>query len=371
MGKDIISQQSQIVVDNDDINSGSNIQKNNENNEITSTITSTRPLSQNLTNEINMENKIGQTDTSNQGNKNLAGSNTNRDSYRQQNLPYDPLYNTPQQSQSQSLLEQQQQQQQLQQVDQDGMFIQHTDQQQQQQQQQYQQQQLQQQQQHPRFNDSLSVGEPLSRRHSVDSSLPRDRLTDGSNPYTQQYPNPHVQQFNPQGSGTNSFNGGQGLGQGVGQGGYGDRDEAESSKESGSYSKQENNNFINNKQQQQQQHQMQSSQSQNKPSMASSLLVEGISRMMDFLSKSPSQKSMPQQQDKSPSTSSKNQSFNSGPGSGVPGGQYNHTPYGASGTRIHVGIELIVIVMLIIDQNPHNLIRWVRMRVGRYLEVQQ
>ena len=142
----------------------------------------------------------------------------------------------------------------------------------QQQQLQHQEQQKKQQQQHRWSNDL--AGEPLSRRHSVDG-MPRDR----------EYPA-------PQGNERSGF---------VGQGPSG-----MSGKDGSNWGDAGHNNSQNmnmNESGRNQAHQGQ------RPSMASSLLAEGISRMMDFLSKSPSQKSSLSNPDRSPSTSSKNQTF--------------------------------------------------------------
>jgi hypothetical protein len=157
---------------------------------------------------------------------------------------------------------------------------------------QQQQQQQQQQFQHPqpqpqqhRWSNDL-VGEPLSRRHSVDGS-PRDR----------EYTSPQVNErsgFGGQGPGSVPSDvickDGNNLCDGA-------HNNTQSMNESG---RNQNQNMNMN----------QSNQAQ-RPSMASSLLAEGISRMMDFLSKSPSQKSSMINPDRSPSTSSKNQNQNS------------------------------------------------------------
>jgi hypothetical protein len=158
----------------------------------------------------------------------------------------------------------------------------------QQQQQQQQQQQFQQQQQHRWPNDL--AGEPLSRRHSVDGS-PRDR----------DYTSPQVNErsgFGGQGPGSVPSDVSGKDGNNWGDGGH---NNTQGMNESGRNQNQNQNQSMN---------QSNSNQAQ-RPSMASSLLAEGISRMMDFLSKSPSQKSSMINPDRSPSTSSKNQNQNS------------------------------------------------------------
>ena len=218
-----------------------------------------------------------------------------RDGSRQFNVTHDPLLNT---------LNQQQQQQQQQQ--------QSLNQQQQQQQQQPLNQQQQQQQQPqlptPRLHDSL--GEPLSRRHSVDGG---SRI---SHTMLDNVPNPGFQR-------PNHFNNSQQVNNRsiyneevdqrdlIGTDGDRDRDRGGGG---GRLNSNLNSNLNSSSYKQQQSSSSSSSQKQpQQPSMASSLLVEGISRMMDFLSKSPSQKQSPPFPDKSStSTSSKNPTLNTG-----------------------------------------------------------
>ena len=184
-------------------------------------------------------------------------------------------------------------------------YLQSTEQQQSQsfyQQMQHQHQQQQQQQQQP-YRWSESSGEPLSRRHSVDST-PRIQIQgplrmDGSRIHPN-YTGPDRSAYSP---GVSSSRAGEGVG---------DRDDMASGNfqrlnaSSSSHQNQNQNQsqYLTqnpNHSHHQLHHQQQK---QQQPSMASSLLAEGLSRMMDFLSKSPSQKSsIPQQQQHQPQRS--------------------------------------------------------------------
>jgi hypothetical protein len=123
-------------------------------------------------------------------------------------------------------------------------------------------QQQQQQQQQQNYRWSESAGEPLSRRHSVDSS-PKN-IHEGRN-------------YSPNGAGPD-------------RSGYGNMSVKDSMMSNQNMSASTMNQ-------------------QHRPSMASSLFAEGISRVMDFLSKSPSQKSSPTALQQQRSESAKTQSL--------------------------------------------------------------
>ena len=159
----------------------------------------------------------------------------------------------------------------------------------------HQQVQQQQQQQQPYRWSNESAGEPLSRRHSVDSS-PRIQVQgplrmDGSRIHPS-YTGPDRSAYSP---GVSSSRAGE----------MGDRDDGNFQRMNSSSSGHQNQNQNQSQYlSQNQSHHQLHHQQQQRPSMASSLLAEGLSRMMDFLSKSPSQKSsIPQQQQHQPQRS--------------------------------------------------------------------